>query len=194
MVKAGPAGRLSRERWAEAALAALAGGGVEAVAVEPIAQKLGATKGSFYWHFRDRAELLAVALDHWEVIATRAVIDQLASVIDAQERLRRLLEVAFRDADEDRLEAAVFAAADHPLVHPVVERVTGARLEYLEEIFVALGFDPVVARARARIAYAAYLGHVQPRVIDGRAEQSVRAVRRYVGELMRVLVAPNEPS
>jgi hypothetical protein len=39
--------RLSRERWIEAALDALADGGVAAVAVEPLAARLGVTKGSF---------------------------------------------------------------------------------------------------------------------------------------------------
>ena len=46
--------RLAREDWVDAALAAIAEGGVAAVAVEPIAARLGTTKGSFYWHFHDR--------------------------------------------------------------------------------------------------------------------------------------------
>ncbi|MDQ6732181.1 MAG: TetR/AcrR family transcriptional regulator, partial [Actinomycetota bacterium] len=53
---------LSRTDWTEAALLALAHDGLAGVAVQPLARRLGATKGSFYWHFADRAELIAATL------------------------------------------------------------------------------------------------------------------------------------
>jgi AcrR family transcriptional regulator len=56
-----PQKRLTRQDWIDAALEALETGGVPAVAVEPLASRLGVTKGSFYWHFKDRNELLATA-------------------------------------------------------------------------------------------------------------------------------------
>ena len=56
---------LTREDWTRAALLAIAEGGTGAVAVEPLAARLGATKGSFYWHFRSRSDLLAAALATW---------------------------------------------------------------------------------------------------------------------------------
>src|SRR5262249_59889731 len=46
--------RLSRQAWVDAALEALGEGGLASVAVVPLAERLGATKGSFYWHFRNR--------------------------------------------------------------------------------------------------------------------------------------------
>ncbi|WP_412543871.1 TetR/AcrR family transcriptional regulator [Longispora sp. K20-0274] len=57
--------RLTAEDWAEAALLAFAEGGLAAVAVEPIATRLGATKGSFYWHFPHRDALVVAALALW---------------------------------------------------------------------------------------------------------------------------------
>ena len=36
----------------------LARHGIESVRVEVLARDLGVSKGSFYWHFRDRSELL----------------------------------------------------------------------------------------------------------------------------------------
>src|SRR5258708_33968522 len=65
--------------WLEAAKAALAEHGVDAVRIEPLAQRLGITKGSFYWHFRDRPALLAALLEEWEKEATLAIIDQVES-------------------------------------------------------------------------------------------------------------------
>jgi AcrR family transcriptional regulator len=57
---------LHPEDWIRAARIRLAGHGVESVRVEVLARDLGVTKGSFYWHFRDRGELLENLLAHWE--------------------------------------------------------------------------------------------------------------------------------
>ena len=54
-----PEARLSTADWEAAALDALAENGLAGVAIEPLARRLGVTKGSFYWHFTDRDALLA---------------------------------------------------------------------------------------------------------------------------------------
>src|SRR5689334_11922394 len=61
-----PKTSLTAEDWADAALDALATGGLEAVAVEALARRLKVTKGSFYWHFGNRDELIKAALEAWE--------------------------------------------------------------------------------------------------------------------------------
>src|SRR4051794_41809345 len=58
--------RLAREDWLRAARLALLRGGVEAVRPEKIARDLQVTKGSFYWHFRNREDLLEALLHEWE--------------------------------------------------------------------------------------------------------------------------------
>ena len=190
MVKKAAGGRLSRQDWLHAGINAVIDGGVDALAVEPLAARMGTTKGSFYWHFADRAELVAAVLDVWERLATAAIIDELGQVADPRERLRQLLAVVFRHADEDRFEHAIHAAAPHPLVAPVLARVTATRLAFLTEIFLALDLTPARARDRARITYAAYLGHLQLRMLDPKGEPSPRAVRRYADELLAVLAPP----
>jgi len=189
MVKKAVSGRMSREDWVRVAMAAMATDGLDALAVEPLAKRIGTTKGSFYWHFADRAELVDAVLAAWERLATQAIIDELGSVADATERLRRLLAIVFRDAEEDRIEHAVHAAGAHPQVAPVLARVTQARLGFLETIFRDLGLTPARGRDRARITYAAYLGHLQLRAIDPDGGPSARAVQRYADELLAVLTA-----
>ncbi|MFN7134821.1 MAG: TetR/AcrR family transcriptional regulator, partial [Myxococcales bacterium] len=83
--------RLTREDWVEAALAALARGGVAAVAVEPLASELGATKGSFYWHFADRGELLKAVLERWVARDTDEVIAAMDALPDARAKLSAIL-------------------------------------------------------------------------------------------------------
>src|SRR5215831_599523 len=92
--------RLSADDWAGAALAALAEGGLAAVAVEPLAARLGATKGSFYWHFANRSALQEAAVLRWEERHTEAVIARLAGLADPAERLRRLFDTVFRTGDD----------------------------------------------------------------------------------------------
>ena len=58
--------RLTRSDWERAALQAIAESGMNAVAVEPLARRLGVTKGSFYWHFANREALMAAAITRWE--------------------------------------------------------------------------------------------------------------------------------
>jgi AcrR family transcriptional regulator len=151
---------LSREDWVRAALFAIAEGGTGAVAVETLAAKLGATKGSFYWHFRNRGELIQEALAMWEREGTDVFIDRLAPIEDPTERLRRLLSEAMEDETRGPgpADTALLASGGDPIVAPVIERVQRKRLAFLERCFRDIGLPPAAARHRARIAYSVYLG------------------------------------
>lgn len=56
---------------------------------------------------------------------------------------------------------ALSAYAKDPLVEPILQRVTRARLAYLEDSCQALGHTPTGARRRATLTYAMMLGLVQ---------------------------------
>ena len=102
--------RLSRDDWAGAALDALSGG-LGAVAVEPLAARLGATKGSFYWHFRNRDELIAAALQLGG--STTAVIERLeAGNGTARQRLRELFSLVFAPQARTGADLALLADAN----------------------------------------------------------------------------------
>lgn len=154
--------RLSREDWAEAALRALQEGGPDAVAVQPIAQALVTTRGSFYWHFTNRADLLEVALQRWESRSTDDLIERLSVEADPRIRLRRLFEYAL-SSDHDVVEISLAAHATDPAIAPVLERVATKRANYLEACFRELGFGDTEARGRGLVAYATYLGWLQLR-------------------------------
>src|SRR5690348_18440284 len=63
--------RLSAADWERGALEMIADEGVGALAVEALARRLGVTKGSFHWHFKNREALLQAALTRWEADDTR---------------------------------------------------------------------------------------------------------------------------
>ena len=149
---------LSGENWELAALKALAKSGLDAVAIEPLARELGVTKGSAYWHFKDRNELLKAALERWERENDAATRDILARTAEPRARHRALLERFCKDPKVRRVEAAVQAAAQDPAVRPFVRRAQDARVAALKSEFEAMGMSPDEAAEAARLSYAACLG------------------------------------
>ncbi|MEO6084040.1 MAG: TetR/AcrR family transcriptional regulator [Umezawaea sp.] len=154
--------RLTRDDWTRAALQALAEGGLSAVAVEPLAARVGATKGSAYWHFPNRDALLLATVERWEhehLSEMRALVRAQA---DPLERLRLIFGRVLDEFEGDHsVEAALLAAADDPIVAPVLKRVTDGRVRYLELLFHDLGFSADASRRRAVLAYSVYLGQAQ---------------------------------
>lgn len=149
----------SRDRWIDAALDALAERGVDAVRVEPLARRLGVTKGSFYWHFRDRGALLAALLARWERLATLAIIDEVEAAARTPEaKLRALFQIALASS-RMALETALrdWARRDRR-AERAVRGVDARRMAYLESLFVGLGLTRAEARARGFLAYASLFG------------------------------------
>jgi AcrR family transcriptional regulator len=182
-------GKLAARDWEIAALDAIAEQGLAGVGVEPLARRLGVTKGSFYWHFADREALLAAALGRWEKSRTERIITGLAEVDDPRERLRRLIRWVASKSPEDRVHVALGAASSHhPLVREVFARVTRRRMEYLESCYVELGQTPKVARRSALLVYTAYIGLVHLRLEAPEELPSDRAFTAYVDQLIERLV------
>ena len=154
---------LGAAAWVDAAVGALVRGGLGAVAIEPLAASLGVTKGSFYWHFEDRAGLVRALLERWESEGTLGVITRLDAVADPAARLRKLFAVSLDDVTHLRAEASLSAAATagDAVVAPVVQRVMRRRLAYLTSLYEALGVEPDEAARMGLVAYGAYLGGVQ---------------------------------
>ncbi len=180
--------------WTEAALAALARGGLTAVAVEPLAKSLRTTKGSFYWHFAGRDALLKATLDLWERRDTDRVIADLDAAQDALSRLRSLLRLTFVSVGGGpvggggTVELALQASASQPLVANVLQRVTRRRLELVTQLYVELGLSPARARQRALLAYTAYLGHAQLAHATPDLLPHGRALANHVDRVVETLV------
>ena len=183
---------LSRDDWTRAALAAIAQGGVGAVAVEVIAAGLGATKGSFYWHFKNRDALIQAALDRWELERTEAVIDDLEREPDPSVRLKKLFGATFKRGSSDQAEIALLANPGHPAALRAVRRAAERRITYIARQLEAMGWGREDAHDRAVVLYYVYVGylqmaHVAPEVISG------EDARRRQADLMFDALAANEP-
>jgi AcrR family transcriptional regulator len=157
---------LTRTDWTEAALEALARDGLKGVAVEPLARALRTTKGSFYWHFADRAALIAATLERWEHRATTEMIDRIHAISDPRERLTELANSAYAGAARGNAYAAVLAASSDPLIRDALNRVTRTQLAFLHQLYTDLGVAPDQAHRHAQLAFALYLGIGDLRLAD----------------------------
>lgn len=152
---------LTADTWAEAALDAMASGGLDAVAVEPLARALGVTKGSFYWHFENRDALIRAALELWERHETLDVVSGLEAEPDPQERIFKVFKRANSSYRAGRLYLALAAASDNEMVGERVQRVSQMRLEYLATCYRELGVSEAEAKLWSTFAYATFIGNQQ---------------------------------
>ena len=181
-------GRLSAEGWAQAALDLIAEQGVAAVAVEPLARRLGVTKGSFYWHFPSRDALLVAALERWEKVEQETVFAKLEAIADPSARLRALFHLVAREFKSHIIYSELLKALDHPAVQPVIGRVSQRRMDYLTASFRQAGLSRTDAQHRAHLAYAAYVGFLQLNLQLHQARLQHDEFEAYVEHVMATLI------
>ena len=144
--------RLSRESWLQQALDILAEN-PEHLRIDELAERLGVSKGSFYWHFEKRSEFVQAMAEYWRDKYTSDVRDE---VFSAEDHLREILKETLIDK-VGRYDLAVRAWARHePSINPVIREVDKIRLQSLRIIFVKLGFDEADASTRARVFVACH--------------------------------------
>lgn len=151
--------RLDRYDWLLHGIETLRLEGVEAVRVEPMARSLGVTKGSFYWHFKDRDEFLDRLLEYWETENTDRIDGHVAGASgDPREKLLAVLEYVTTE-ESNRYDAAVRAWALYdPRAASVVQRVDEKRLSYVRDLFRQMGFSADQADVRSRMSYFYLVG------------------------------------
>lgn len=155
--------QLDRNDWIQGATEVLAEKGVDGLRVEVLAKNFGVTKGSFYWHFRDRQDLLDAVLDNWREGRLRDIEKQTSGVAgSALEQIHHVVEVysANRNRKGMAIELAVrdWARRDARAA-AVVEAVDTYRLDCTRKVFTAAGVPDAEARARSILVFAYVFGH-----------------------------------
>lgn len=170
---------LDEAAWIEAALEILIISSIDAVGVEPLAKQLGVTKGSFYWHFKDRPALLRAILRTWRQRATMAIIERLEHSEKAPiDRLRHLMELPYsspraRQAAQIDLAIRAWARRDE-LAAAAVQEVDRQRLSYIASQLRMLGFKEDEADVRAYLMYASQFAESLFATGESQERRSVR--------------------
>ncbi len=151
---------LTPEDWEQAALELIADEGVSALGVEPLARRLGITKGSFYWHFSGRDDLLERTLARWENQDRQHLQQALHADACPAERLAAFVWRTSRQTLTHRIYVALCASPNDPRIGPVIKRVTARRITHLAAAFAELGLSTDAARHRANLVYSSYVGYL----------------------------------
>jgi AcrR family transcriptional regulator len=154
---------LDIQAWVEAAFDALAQGGIDAVRIDPLAKSLGVTRGSFYWHFKDRAALHTAMLKDWRKRASYQIGSRIESRTSSpDERLRQNLALPKSSPSARRGAAIEFAIRLWSLrdkeAAQAVKHIDHVRLQYYAKLYGEMGFSIEDARRRAFLFYATLMG------------------------------------
>ena len=152
--------------WLEAAYALLVESGVEAVKVMPLAERLGLSRTSFYWHFADREALLAGLIDRWKAKNTGNLVARCeAPAATISEALLNLFDCWYDDSLFDsRLEFAMRTwSLTDPVVATAMSEADAARVAAITMLFRRFGYDEAEADTRARTLYLTQVGYIAVR-------------------------------
>lgn len=153
---------LDRARWVEIATEVLASEGIAGLRVEVLAKRCGVTKGSFYWHFKDRQALFDEVLAVWKAGRIRD-IEKTTSVLPGGELKQLQYAIDLYGASRNRkgmaIELAIRDWARHDnRAAEIVESVDLYRLECTRKLFVAAGMSDGEAKSRSLLLYACVFG------------------------------------
>ena len=184
-------GRTTRDDWLRAALSVLIQEGVDSVKVLTLAERLDCARSSFYWFFKDRAELLDTLLDHWQSTNTRALIAATelpsASITEALALLYR--SWINQDGFDTQLDFAIRDwARRSDAVRAVLLSSDNARIAAIAGMFRRFGYAPAEADVRGRMVYFTQIGYA---TIDQREGWEVRNAR---GETYLYCMTGQRPS
>lgn len=178
--------QLDRDAWVTGAIEVLADEGIAGLRVEVLAKRLKVTKGSFYWHFEDRRDLLMAVLKKWRDGRIRDItkqtrvppgkeLEQIYHVIDvysaSRNRRGMMIELAVRD----------WARRD-PDAGAIVAEVDEIRLRCARELFLACGVPLEEASSRCMLLYA-YVFGISLMIYD-KFDSDVPRLKRDIADLI----------
>ena len=151
--------RLSREDWLRSALQTMRRSGVDGVKVARLATEMGVTTGSFYWHFKNRRELLDALLEFWEAHMTDAAIEEARRFEGApRDRILFLMRrVMIEDLAGYDLPIWQWAQSD-AIAGRVFERALEKRFTFTTWMFRQAGFSSEEAQVRGRMMVVYLMG------------------------------------
>ena len=122
--------------------------------IDDLVKRMGVTKGSFYWHFKDRDDFLTQLLDYWIHEFNEKVGEEVSKAVgdqDAHERLRFLLTYLV-EHDCARYDMVIRSwAGQDPKIGEVLKKVDKFRLDIMYALLTEMGLQNEEAQMRAHI-------------------------------------------
>ncbi len=152
--------QLRRFDWLLAALEVFVAQGIEAVRITRLADDLGVTRGSFYWHFSNRDDLIDALVEYWRDKNTRAIIEAMENATSLSDGIFRLFDTCLDTGLFDpRLDLAIREwARRSELIHAAVDDADTTRVQSITDFFIRFDYPMPQAFIRARVIYFAQIG------------------------------------
>ena len=148
--------KVSKEQWLTKALETLESSGIEAVKIERLAKGLNISRSGFYWHFKNRQDLLEHLLDYWTNEYTGVITDNPdVKKLDPQKRLLTTMD-RIQDKKLARYDLSINAWAKvDPMARKALKKAVNIRFMFIRSIFAELGFagDELEMRTRLFVCY-----------------------------------------
>lgn len=179
---------LSQEDWERAALEIIARQGIGAIAVEPLAKYLGVTKGSFYWHFSNRRDLIGSALKRWRDEDRLLIEQKVFSQTNPHERLRAWFFLSAEPSQSHLIYATLLADRQYEIVAKVLKEVTLERLSHLQAAYQEIGLSESDAKQQSLLSYSVYVGYLHmAKALHGKLSSSDN-IHDYVSYVAKQLL------
>lgn len=165
--------RLTREDWIAVARKVLVKSGIDDVKIDRLAKRMKVTRGSFYWHFKDRQALLDALLDDWRgrnLREIKQIADRWATTpLDFVEVVRIWLG---EDPIVPQFDTAIRAwARKSTSVARLVHETDEAWVELLRGHFTRMGLGADESLVRARVVYFHQIGYYALAIEEDMAER-----------------------
>lgn len=152
--------QLQRFDWLLAALDVFVSEGIDEVRITRLADDLGVTRGSFYWHFTNRDDLIDALVDYWREKNTPAIVNAVKDSPSLDDGILGFFETCV-DADlfDPRLDLAIREwARRSPDIRTELDRADEIRITTIKDFFERFGYSMPQAFIRARVMYFAQIG------------------------------------
>jgi AcrR family transcriptional regulator len=144
--------RVSKQQWLDAALEVLASDGVHGIRVVSLARTLNISKSGFYWHFKNRDDLLEEMKKYWTGRYSEQIILEVSSLnsLPAEKLLRAVQEIRGQQSARYDLAFALWAKHE-PSVRKLVDQMRDSRIAFIKGILVDAGYTGKELEARSRL-------------------------------------------
>lgn len=168
-------------------MARLASEGIEAVRIEVLARDLAVSKGSFYWHFQDRDELLMGMLQQWENSESEWLSAEESGAAEKPSAAARWARFVERSAEPQRVREDIavraWARRDERVAARLVH-VEKRKVRVIANVLVDVGFAPESADAWSEIVCLVYSGWLDRTARDGEFRLAGRGLGEFLSELV----------
>ena len=143
--------KMSKEEWLFKALEFLSKEARGIIQIDKITKALGVTKGSFYWHFKNRDDFIKNLIIYHDDTFVHSVVPYIDGLEgDAQERFSQFVSMLIRHNLGRYNDLLVLLAISEPKFSSLIKKSYKARIEIVSSFFSEMGFQGEELEMRTR--------------------------------------------